>query len=536
MNIFMNEIVLLFLILFLGYTLGKISYKGFSLGSSGVLIISLFFGYAGYKLSQVIMDIGIILYVYAVGMMIGPRLFRSFKKAGWKFIVLGVVGPIIGSLIVLLGVLMLRFPMGLSVGLFAGTLTSTPALAKALDVLSRSAPDSMAKISSTYSIVYPFSMLLVVIVNQLLPKIMKTNLKKEAQDFKLFEESDYHPMEIWHYKVSNPGCVGKTIVDINPDRMIQANITHLIRNGHSIPFNSRIEIQLGDILRVDGPNTELAKLTTLLGEKCSCESSLEKEFEVLDVKLLNKHYIGRKIQSIPLWAESEVVVTRVRRGEVEIAPRGSLVLEYGDLIRMVGANENLLLVSRELQGDLRQLEQTNLIPFFSGLLLGVIVGVIPFRVSDSISISLGSAGGTFIVSILLGHFGRIRTIPFYVPQPVKYFSKEFGLLLFLAGAGTLSGGKIVSVLHTYGFQMLLLGIVLTIIIIMLMVFLSIKVLGLSISATMGALGGIMTNSPALSSAQSNTDSVEPTVSYASIYPVALITKVIIAQLLVQFFT
>jgi putative transport protein len=343
-------------------------------------------------------------------------------------------------------------------------------------------------------------------------------------------------MEIWHYKVSNPGCVGKTIVDINPDRMIQANITHLIRNGHSIPFNSRIEIQLGDILRVDGPNTELAKLTTLLGEKCSCESSLEKEFEVLDVKLLNKHYIGRKIQSIPLWAESEVVVTRVRRGEVEIAPRGSLVLEYGDLIRMVGANENLLLVSRELQGDLRQLEQTNLIPFFSGLLLGVIVGVIPFRVSDSISISLGSAGGTFIVSILLGHFGRIRTIPFYVPQPVKYFSKEFGLLLFLAGAGTLSGGKIVSVLHTYGVQMLLLGIALTIIMLMLMVFLSIKVLGLSISATMGALGGIMTNSPALSSAQSNTDSVEPTVSYASIYPVALITKVIIAQLLVQFFT
>jgi len=536
MDAFLNEFVILFLILFAGYTLGKISYKGFSLGSSGVLIISLFFGYLGFHLSSVIMDIGIILYVYAIGMMVGPRLFRSFRKKGWKFIFLGVGGPLIGAFVILGGVILLKLPMEFSIGLYSGALTSTPALAKALDVLSRFAPDKMAKVSSSYSIVYPFSMLIVVLINQLLPKIIHRNLKQEAQDFKSFEESDFHSLEIKHFRVCNPGCIGKTIVEINPDRMINANISRLFRGGKAIPFKSNLLIQSGDVCRAVGPIEELHKLGTLLGEELAQDVIPEDDYDVMDVKILNKHYIGKKIQEIPIWSEHEVVVTRVRRGEIEIAPRGLLVLEYGDIIRIVGSKENLMQVSRELQGDLRQLEQTNLIPFFAGLLLGVIVGVIPFRVSDTISVSLGAAGGTFIVSILLGHYGRVSTIPFYVPPSVKYFSKEFGLLLFLAGAGTYAGAKIVPILQSYGIQMLLWGILLTLLISILMVIFSYKILGLSLSSTMGAMGGVMTNSPALSSAQSNTDSVEPAVSYASIYPIALIAKVIIVQLLVLFFS
>lgn len=528
----MNEFVLLFTILFVGYSIGKWSFKGISLGSTAILIISLLFGYFGFTLSHEIMELGLILFVYSVGISVGARFFRSFRKEGWKYVLLGIAGPSFGALSVFLLAGFFHLPFDLATGLYTGSLTNTPALAGVLDTLTRTSPDKMANVSSAYGIAYPFAMISLVLMNQVLPRFKGVNLKKEEENFNKSEEAWSCPLSIQQYKITNPACWGKSIAEINPNRMISANFSCVIRKKTIIPANSNLHLEEGDIARVVGPEEELNKMGLLLGQQHTMEEFTSKDYNFIDVKILNKKYTGKKIQDIPLWSKYEVVITRVRRSDVEWSPKGSLVLEWGDSLRIAGMEQNLKPLAKEIQGDLKQLEETNLIPYFAGLLLGIALGSIRVPLGSQLHLSLGSAGGAFLVSLMLGHIGRIRSIPFYVPPAVKHFSREFGLLLFLAGAGTMAGSRIMPILKSQGISLLLLGALLTIMVVSVSFILARKVFKLNISATMGALSAIMTNPPALSSAQAKTDSVEPLLNYASIYPIALISKIVLAQVLI----
>jgi putative transport protein len=532
MEYLINEFVLLFIILFVGYSIGKWSYKGISLGSTAVLIVSLVFGYFGFTLAREIMELGLILFVYAVGISVGTRFFRSFRKEGWKYVFLGLAGPMLGALAVIGLVVFFRIPSDLATGLYTGALTNTPALAGVLDTLARTAPDKMANVSSAYGIAYPFAMISVVLMNQILPRLKRFNLIEEEQKFKKSEEALNTPLSIKQFKITNPACIGKSIAEINPDRMIQANLSCIIREKQMIPANSKVQLKAGDLARVVGSEDELKKMELLFGEEVPLEDFVSKDYNFLDLKLLKQKYAGKKIQDIALWAQHEVVITRIRRSDIEWSPKGSLVLEWGDSLRLVGLEANLKLVSKEVQGDLRQLEETNLVPYFAGLLIGISLGSIRVPLGSHLHLSLGSAGGTFVVSLLLGHFGRIRSIPFYVPPAVKHFSREFGLLLFLAGAGTMAGARIMPILQSQGAYLLLIGALLTFVVVFLSFVLARKIFGMSLLASMGALSAVMTNPPALSSAQAKTESIEPLINYASIYPIALITKIVLAQILI----
>lgn len=528
----MNEFVLLFTILFIGYSIGKWSFKGISLGSTAILIVSLLFGHFGFILSREIMELGLILFVYSVGISVGTRFFRSFRKEGWKYVLLGLVGPVLGALGVLILAKFFHLPSDLATGLYTGALTNTPALAGVLDTLARTAPDRMANVSSAYGIAYPFAMISVVLMNQILPRLKGVKLQKEEEQFNKSEEACHTPLNIRQFQVTNPACWGKSIADINPDRMISANLSCIIREKKIIPANSKIQFEASDIARVVGPEDELKKMGLLLGQELPMEEFASKDYNFVDVKILNKKYTGKKIQDIPLWSQYEVVITRVRRSDLEWSPKGSLVLEWGDSLRIAGMEQNLKPLAKEIQGDLKQLEETNLIPYFAGLLMGIALGSIRIPLGPLIHLSLGSAGGAFLVSLLLGHFGRIRSIPFYIPPAVKHFSREFGLLLFLAGAGTMAGSRIMPILKSQGVSLLLIGALLTLIVVILSFILARKILGMNVSASMGAISAIMTNPPALSSAQSKTNSIEPLLNYASIYPIALISKIVLAQVLI----
>jgi putative transport protein len=532
MEYFMNEFVLLFTILFVGYSIGKWSFKGISLGSTAILLISLLFGYFGFTLSREIMELGLILFVYSVGISVGARFFRSFRKEGWKFVLLGIAGPSLGALGIYLLAGFFQLPSDLATGLYTGALTNTPALAGVLDTLTRTAPDQMANVSSAYGIAYPFAMISVVLMNQILPRLKGVNLQKEEEQFNKSEETFCCPLSIQQFQITNPACWGKSIAEINPERMISANFSCIIRNKTIIPANSKLLLEEGDIARVVGSEDELNKMGILLGQKLPMEEFVSKDYNFVDVKILNKKYTGKKIQDIPLWSQYEVVITRVRRSDLEWSPKGSLVLEWGDNLRIAGMEQNLKPLVKEIQGDLKQLEETNLIPYFAGLLIGIAFGSIRIPLGSQINLSLGSAGGAFLISLLLGHVGRIRSIPFYVPPAVKHFSREFGLLLFLAGAGTMAGARIMPILQSQGISLLLLGALLTLFVVIFSFILARKIFKLNISASMGAVSAIMTNPPALSSAQAKTDSVEPLLNYASIYPIALISKIVLAQVLI----
>jgi putative transport protein len=212
---------------------------------------------------------------------------------------------------------------------------------------------------------------------------------------------------------------------------------------------------------------------------------------------------------------------------------GTSTLEMGDSLRVVGERGAVEEFGKLVGGDHRKVDETNMVPFLMGLLLGILLGVIPFRFPNGMVIKLGIAGGAFVVSLLVGHFGRIGPFRLYVPAAARNLSRELGLMLFLAGAGAFAGAQLAKVVQEQGAQLFLAGALITVVTVLVTLLLMDRVYRLNLLATMGLLTGCMTNPPALDAASAQTRTDLPTVSYASIYPVVLIFKILLAQVLVE---
>jgi len=236
---------------------------------------------------------------------------------------------------------------------------------------------------------------------------------------------------------------------------------------------------------------------------------------------------GRPLAELKVMEHFHLVITRVRRQGLEIAPTGSLALEMGDVVRVVGETDAVEAFSRAV-ADERRRDQTNMVPFLAGLALGAAVGMLPIPLGGGVTLRLGLAGGAFLVALLMGHFRRIGRIPLFVPQAARYLARELGLMLFLAGAGTAAGAALWPVLQQQGWSLLLGGAFVTTAAALAGVLLMLRTSTLS---AMGVLCAAMTNPPALAAASSQTDCDLPTLSYASAYPVALIFKILLAQVL-----
>jgi putative transport protein len=235
-----------------------------------------------------------------------------------------------------------------------------------------------------------------------------------------------------------------------------------------------------------------------------------------------------------VWERYTVVITRIRRQGLEIAPTGNVTLEMGDNIRVVGDKEAVETFANLVHGSPRRAEETNMLPFLAGLLLGIVVGLIPINLPNGVQVRLGMAGGAFLVSLIVGHFGGLGPLRLYVPAAAKNLARELGLMLFLAGAGVSAGSNFVQILGQQGLSLLVGGALITICSVLAGLLVMHLGYRMNLLATMGALSACMTNPPGLGAANSQTESDLPTLSYASAYPVALIFKILLAQLLVDF--
>jgi putative transport protein len=234
-----------------------------------------------------------------------------------------------------------------------------------------------------------------------------------------------------------------------------------------------------------------------------------------------------------VWEQFTVVITRIRRQGLEIVPHGDVSLERGDGIRVVGEKSAVQEFVRRAQGSPRKAMETSMVPYLIGLLIGVLVGLVPIPMGNGVTIKLGMAGGVFITSVLIGHFGKIGPFQLYVPPAAKNLTRELGLMLFLSGAGTNAGAHLVDVLMDQGWMLLLAGAAITTLSALAGLAVMMKVYKLNLLAAMGSLTAAMTNPPALSAASNQTETDLPALSYASTYPVALIFKILLAQLLIE---
>jgi putative transport protein len=531
--LFAEQMLVLFLILALGSWLGTLSVRRISLGTAGVLFVALVFGHFGLGVPKVIMDLGLLLFVYAVGLQAGMRFFRTFRSQGMRFVVVALVTVLAGALMTGVVALIWKLPFDLATGLYTGALTCTPALAAVIDSVNRLGIGNSASVSVGYGIAYPFSMVGVVLVVQLLPRIMRRDLAAEEARWREEQAREMPGIVARQYRITNPNIDGRMVSEIDLHRLSTVNLSRVRRADRVFAATPTTRLHLADIVMVVGQEAEVAKMSVLLGELTEANMDVNSDVKSVDVYVSEPSLASKKLMNLKIFERYTVVITRIRRQGLEITPTGTATLEIGDSIRVVGESAAVEEFVRIVAGKPARADETQMVTFLVGLVLGVVLGNISVPLPNGLDLRLGNAGGVFLVGLVIGHFGRVGNFRLWVPPAARNITRELGLMLFLAGAGTNAGAQIFQVVQQHGWSLVAAGILISGFTVAAGLVLMIPVFRMTTLSTLGALCACMTNPPGLGAAQSQAETDLPTVSYASVYPAALIFKILLAQVLVE---
>lgn len=522
-----NPLVALFTVIGLGLLLGTIQIKGISLGSSGVLFTALLCGHLGYSLPSGVGTIGLVLFVYCVGIGAGGRFFSALAREGSTLAKLALLIVGLGAALALAASKLLDIPADLAVGIFAGALTSTPALAAATEGLG----EGSSGVIIGYGIAYPFGVVGVVLFVQLVPKLFRQDLDKLAAEYaKETEKSESVRTEL--VKVTNPNLFGKKIRDAGLVRLNACQISRVMRGDRLVPLSYEDEFSEGQRLLLVGRDKEMQLAIDYLGRKSEHTHIRDSENERQRLVVTSNNVYGKSLREIQPLKKCGVLVTRITRLDLTFVPTADTRIENRDVLTVVGQPEGLKEFSSLIGHKSLAFDETDLLSLSLGLTLGIIVGMIPLGLPGTKPITLGMAGGPLFVALLLGHFGRVGRIVGFIPRPTRILLQELGLVFFLADAGVKGGGPLVETLARYGPILFGVGIVITIVPMLLAYAFAGRLFKLNPLQALGGICGGMTSTPALGAITARTDSQLPVVSYATAYPVALIVMTVFAKVLV----
>ncbi|MDQ8186151.1 TrkA C-terminal domain-containing protein [Pelagicoccus sp. SDUM812002] len=522
--IFGNALIVLFFVVGLGLLLGNLTIKGIGLGSSGVLFVALLAGHLGMEIPDGVGSFGLVLFVYCVGIGAGPRFFPALAREGGGLAKLSLVIVAVGAITAWGLGRFFELPTDLTAGLFAGALTSTPALAAA----SEGTKVSAEGVAIGYGIAYPFGVIGVVLFVQLLPKLLKP---KEAEEE---IEKDSEAEEVRHLlvEVSNSNLVGMKIGDENLSRF-GCQVSRVMKEGRLVPLNSEDEFCLGQNLMLVGRARDIRLATDFIGKKSEASFVMDTESERDRLVVSSKDVGGKLLQEIGTLRNFGVVVTRIERLGQTFVPTPETRIEVNDVLTSVGQSDGLKRLGAMIGHRPQAFDQTDMISLAVGLSLGIFCGMVPIALPGGNPMTLGLAGGPLFVSLVLGYFGRVGRVVGYIPRPTRLLLQELGLVLFLANAGIVGGASLGETVSKYGATVFLTGGLITLLPLLIAYIFARKGLGLTQPQTLGGICGGMTSTPALGALTASSNSQQPIVSYATAYPVALIMMTVLAKILIQ---
>ncbi|NLT52480.1 MAG: transporter [Ignavibacteria bacterium] len=524
MDLINNVSLMLFLILALGLLMGSISFKGISLESSAVIFIALIFGHFGVKLPLVLQQIGLVFFIYSVGIQAGPGFFSSFKKQGATLLILTAIIIFSGAVVTYSLTFFFKVDQNLSVGLFAGALTSTPGLAAAIE----STNSPIASIG--YGIAYPFGVLGVILFVKIAPKLFRINLREEEIKYNTEITTDFPKVIHKNYVVENPKIFGKSIEELNVRTMTKTNISRVFHNDITVTPTTTIKLYQGDIIKAVGKEEDLKKLELLIGTETAEKIPLDKKFIVKSILVTEKEIVNKSLAEIGLFSNYNATATCIRRSGIDITPTAKTKFQFGDRVT-VACSENDLRGILELFGDNKKVLES--FPFFSssiGIILGVLIGLVMIPI-PYLNFKLGITGGVLLSSLVLSKVGKTGPIIWNISGQPNQFIRQLGLLFFLASVGTEAGHNIVKTFNKNGFYLFGIGAVITIVPMIVAIIIGHYKFKINFLTLLGALTGGMTSTPALSAMDTISESNAPQIAYASVYPLALVLVVVFSQLL-----
>ena len=529
-----SELLLLFTVVVTGLALGRISYHGFKLGVAGVLFSGLALGAflsipgAELRLAPQLRDLGLVLFVYLVGLASGPGFFTAWHRDGKRINSVVVLALIVGWVTALSGGAWLELDRGFVAGVLSGALTNTPALAAASERLQGTALAGHPAVG--YSITYPFGVLGALAIFRILARVRRSALAEEkARQDKVVNP----PLRSGNFEISNPEVAGKSIGELRVRDEVGVVVSRWNREGVTQVPTKYTVLARGDVVTAVGTPEALARAESYFGARS--DRQLETYREQVDMRRIlvsRRDLVGRTLAELDLQRRFNAQVTRVRRADLDLLPSADMRLALGDRLRVVAPRSRLPELAAFFGDSEKALAEIDFVALASGILAGLVLARLPLP-APSGHLELGIAGGPLLVALVLGRLGRSGPLVWSVPYEANVALREMGLLLFLSGVGVGAGTALRSIDAPSGVAMLGLGALVTVVTSLTVLVLAPVFAGSSVVGTMGTTSGMQTQPATLAAAyELSGRSDEVYVSYALVYPVAMIGKILLAQLIV----
>ena len=540
---FLQAVLVLSLISAAGLALGKVRIFGVSLGITFVFFAGIIAGHFGLTTDRdmllVMQNFGLILYIYALGVQVGPGFFSSFKKGGFRLNALALLLLLTGTAMMVI----MHWITGISIsdmmGLFSGAVTNTPMLGAAQQAFLQIHPDGIDEANNmamACAAGYPFG-----IIGMIACVIMVRKFSSKRHMPKAADPSNDNTF-ITEYLVSNPAVFGKSIQEIRKNADCQFVISRIWKNGKVIIPTSETIIEENEHILVISGKKDVENIQTLFGRQENVDwNKKDINWNAIDSQLISRKILvsreelnGVKLGDLRLRNSLGINITRVNRAGIDLLPSRSLRLQLGDRLTIVGEARAIENACNRLGNEARQLRNPNLISVFLGIVLGLILGSIPVAIPGmSMPVKLGIAGGPIIVGILMGAFGPRLHLSIYMSQSANLMLRQLGITIYLAGLGLSAGSSFFATVFTLeGLKWVLTSCTLTIVPVLIVGLVAAKILKTSFSHNIGMLCGAMANPMALNYANTVADSDEPAVAYATVYPVSIFLRVITAQIII----
>jgi putative transport protein len=528
------------LVVALGLALGSLGIHGIRLGTAGVLFAGLFLGQAGLHIDQSILefarDFGLILFVYTVGLQVGPSFFSSLKRQGLALNALGSSIVLLGGLIVIGLRFLANFSVPAVAGLFSGATTNTPSLAAgqaALLTLKGAPAGSSDILGMAYAVAYPFGVVGIILTMLLIRRTYSTDPLQEAP---LNSDTDNGELPVHvDIEVTNPNVDGIPIRQLPFVEESEVVFSRLHRSGKVIVPEADSVIRVGDSVRLVGTKAKLSQFETMIGKKSLVSlGDLPSNLTTERLYVTKRLVLGKTLGELNFEHFYGTVATRITRAGIEFAASNQVRLQFGDLLFVVGPVEGVAKVGEMVGNKTEALNSPHIVPVFVGIMLGVILGSLPITLPGMPApVRLGLAGGPLLIALLLSRIGRIGPLIWYMAPGANLVIREIGIALFLACVGLKSGSRLLEVLLSgNGVSWLLGGAFLTLIPLAVVGLVARRILRIDYPTICGVLAGSMTDPPALAFATSFTKSDRPLTAYAAVYPLVMILRVFLVQILV----
>ncbi|WDB76661.1 putative transporter [Escherichia albertii] len=540
---------ILALVAVVGLFIGNIKFRGVGLGIGGVLFVGIIVGHfvsqAGMTLSSdmlhVIQEFGLILFVYTIGIQVGPGFFASLRVSGLRLNLFAILIVVIGGLVTALLHKLFNIPLPVVLGIFSGAVTNTPALGAGQQILrDLGTPMEMVdQMGMSYAMAYPFGICGILFTMWLLRVMFRVNVETEAQQHESTRTNGGALIKTINIRVDNPNLHDLAIKDVpilNGDKIICSRLKR--EETLKVPSPETL-IQLGDLLHLVGQPADLHNAQLVIGQEVDTSLSTKgTDLRVERVVVTNENVLGKRIRDLHFKERYDVVISRLNRAGVELVASSDISLQFGDILNLVGRPSAIDAVANVLGNAQQKLQQVQMLPVFIGIGLGVLLGSIPVFVPGfPAALKLGLAGGPLIMALILGRIGSIGKLYWFMPPSANLALRELGIVLFLSVVGLKSGGDFVNTLvNGEGLSWIGYGALITAVPLMTVGILARMLAKMNYLTMCGMLAGSMTDPPALAFANNlHATSGAAALSYATVYPLVMFLRIITPQLLAVLF-